>query len=144
MRVASLMCFVFFVSISCNILNAQEISRSDPLYRNVKSKLFVPLFRALKTGNVDAIKKYISEDMHEKNKILLEQNEEYPNFLRNFYRGALFQVKKVIKSEEIIYVDVMVSFPGGYQNVAKYQLKEEKTKEGKDIWKVINLINDSY
>src|SRR3990172_8093993 len=127
MRVAFLAWFVFFISISCNILNAQEISRSDLLYKNVKSKIFVPLFRAYKNGDVDAIKEYISDDMYEKNKVLLEQNKEYPDFLRNFYRDAIFQIKKVVKSEEIVFVDVIVSFPGGYQSTAKFQLEEGKS-----------------
>lgn len=144
MRLAFLLWFVFFIFISCNILNAQEISRSDFLYKNIKSKTFIPLFRAFKNGDVDAIKEYISGDMYEKNKVLLEQNKEYPNFLRNFYRDAIFQVKKVVKSEEVIFVDVMISFPGGYQSIAKVQLKEGKNKAGNTLWKVINFVDNSH
>ena len=143
MRVAFLAWFVFFVFVSSNILNAHEISRSDFVYKNVKSDTFIPLFRALKNGDVDAIKEYISDDMYEKNKILLEQNKEYPNFLRNFYRDALFQVRKVVKSGEIIFVDVRVRFPGGYQNVVKVQLKEGENKAGDTIWKIINFVDNS-
>lgn len=143
MRVVFLAWFVFFVYVSCNILNAQEISRSDLLYKNVKSDTFVPLFRAFKNGDVDAIKEYISDDMYEKNKVLLEQNKEYPNFLRNFYRDAIFQVRKVVKSGEIIFVDVRVRFPGGYQNVVKVQLKEGKSKAGDAVWKAINFVDNS-
>lgn len=143
MRVAFLAWFVFFVFVSFNILNAQEISRSDLLYKNVKSKTFVPLFRAFKNGDVDAIKEYISDDVYEKNKVLLEQNKEYPNFLRNFYSDAIFQVRKVVKSEEMVFVDVRVRFPGGYQVVTKVQLKEGKNKAGDTIWKVINFMENS-
>lgn len=143
MRVVFFAWFVFFVFVSFNILNAQEISRSDLLYKNVKSKTFVPLFRAFKNGDVDAIKEYLSDVMYEKNKVLLEQNKEYPNFLRNFYRDAIFQVRKIVKSEEMVFVDVRVRFPDGYQSVTKVQLKEEKSKAGDAIWKVINFMENS-
>ncbi|SOH03033.1 hypothetical protein KSMBR1_0519 [Candidatus Kuenenia stuttgartiensis] len=143
MRVAFFVWFVFFVCVSFNILNAQEISRSDLLYKNVKSDTFVPLFRAFKNGDVDAIKEYISDDVYEKNKVLLEQNKEYPNFLRNFYRDAIFQVRKIVKSEEMVFVDTRVRFPDGYQGVTKVQLKEGKSKTGDTIWKVINFVDNS-
>ncbi len=143
MRVVFFAWFVFFVFVSFNILNAQEISRIDLLYKNVKSDTFVPLFRAFKNGDIDAIKEYISDDMYEKNKVLLEQNKEYPNFLRNFYSDAIFQVRKVVKSEEMVFVDVRVRFPSGYQSVTKVQLKEGKNKAGDTIWKVINFMENS-
>lgn len=143
MRVAFFVWFVFFVFVSFNILNAQEISRSDLLYKNVKSDTFVPLFRAFKNGDVDAIKEYLSDDVYEKNKVLLEQNKEYPNFLRNFYRDAIFQVRKIVKSEEMVFVDARVRFPDGYQGVTKVQLKEGKSKAGDTIWKVINFVDNS-
>lgn len=142
MRTAFIMVFVFFASVSFNILNAQEVLRNDAVYKNIKGKTIVPFFHALKKGDVGAIKGYLAGDMYEKNKVLLEQNEEYPNFLKNFYHGAVFQVKKVVKAKEIIFVDVMVTFPGGYQSGAKLQLEERKSGKKADTWEITNLIED--
>ena len=108
------------------------------------SETLVPFFTACKNGDVEAITEYISDDMYEKNKVLLEQNKEYPEFLRNFYRDAIFQEEKIVKSEETIFVNVIVTFPGGYQSVAEYRLNERESKAGNTVWKITDLVNNSY
>jgi len=144
MRMGFLLWFVFFIFIFSNRLNAQEIPPDDLLYENVMSGTLVPFFTACKNGDVEAITEYISDDMYEKNKVLLEQNKEYPEFLRNFYRDAIFQEEKIVKSEETIFVNVIVTFPGGYQSVAEYRLNERESKAGNTVWKITDLVNNSY
>lgn len=108
-----LICSVIIFFVFCNILHAQEIPKKDSLYRNIKYKTCKRLFRALKTGDVDSIKGYISGDMYERYKVLLEQNEAYPDFLRNFYRDAEFKVSSVVRDADEIFVDIMIDFQGG-------------------------------
>lgn len=134
--------FIFFIS--CDLLHAQEILKNDLLYKNIKYKTFNRLFRALKAGDVNTIKKYISNDMYERYKVLLEQNEEYPNFLRDFYRDAKFRVNGIVKDEGTIFVDIMIDFPDGNQSITRMNLKEGKSKTGNNIWKVHDIVDSDY
>src|SRR5512147_1757621 len=48
---------------------------------------FAIVFQALQSGDVQTLKSHMAGHMYEQYKVLLEQNSEYPAFLRNFYRG---------------------------------------------------------
>ena len=95
---------------------------------------FGPMFKALKDGDVNTIKQYLGGDELEKNRTLLEENANYHEFLRNYYRGADFQIEKVEKDDADIVIGVRVFFPDGQMGAFNLQL--QKTK---DVW-LINAI----
>lgn len=91
---------------------------------------FSPMFKALKNGDINTIKQYLSGDELEKNRILLEENANYPEFLRNYYRGADFQIEKVEKKDDAdIIIGVRVFFPDGQTGAFDLQLQKIK-----DAW----------
>ena len=101
---------LFIFSIRCEYVSASDT------YLTVN---FVPFFNALKTGNIDLIKQYISGDLYERKKDLLERNSRYSVFLRDGYKDAEFRVKKVVNVDEDVIADVEISFPDGSYELIK-------------------------
>lgn len=90
---------------------------------------FSPMFKALKDGDVNTIKQCLGGDVFEKNRTLLEENANYHEFLRNYYRGADFQIEKVGKDDADIVIGVRVFFPDGQTRAFDLQLQKIK-----DAW----------
>ena len=90
-------------------------------------KAFHPLFSAMKNGEVEKIKNYISGEMFERNRVLLEQNREYPDFLRKFYNGVQFKVVEVVRSGDIVVANIMIIFQDGYESEIRLQLHRDRS-----------------
>lgn len=88
-----------------------------------------PMFKALKDGDVNTIKQYLNGDELENYRTLLEKNANYPEFLRNYYKGADFQIEKVEKDGADIVIGVRVFFPDGQTGAFDLQLQKIK-----DVW----------
>lgn len=112
------------------------------LYKNIRDNTCIPLFTALKDGDVETIKDCFSSIKGEKHKDLLDESEDYPNFLKDFYRDADFIIKRVVREKEATFVDIIIYFPNGTQSTRRWLLEEEKRKKGDEIWKVENEIID--
>jgi hypothetical protein len=85
---------------------------------------FSTLFQAMKDGDVAVIEQYSSGQMSSEYKKLLEQNREYPAFLRNFYKGATFSISGVTPTPDgDMIVDVVIQFGGGSKSVTRLNVK---------------------
>jgi hypothetical protein len=76
--------------LSSNFISAQVVVTTSVI-REITTT-FTSLFGALRNGDVQTIKLYLSDQEYGRRKVLFEQNYEYPAFLRNFYRGAAVRV----------------------------------------------------
>jgi len=114
------------LAIMCTISNAGEISRSDSLYREIQDGAVLPFFMALKNGDISGIKRHISSEMYTKYKRLLEDNKEYPKFLRDYYRGAKFRMERTTKIDNHVEVDVMIEFPDGHRRIKKMRVLKKR------------------
>jgi hypothetical protein len=88
---------------------------------------FQPLFSAMKNGKVGKIKNYISGEMLQRNRVLLEQNREYPAFLRKFYDGAQFKVVEAVRNGDIVVANIMIIFQDGYESEVRLQLHRDRS-----------------
>lgn len=86
-----------------------------------------PFFSAMKNGEVEKIKNYISGEMFEKNRVLLEQNREYPDFLKKFYDGVQFKVVEVVRNGDIVVANIRIIFRDGYENEIRLQLHRDRS-----------------
>lgn len=118
------------------LLYAQELRMGEALYEDMTSGTFLPLFGALKEGNVEVIKCYLSGDMYRQNRVLLEENKDYPQFLRNFYKGAIFSVKSAITAGDDIIADIVIEFPHGGKSLTRLRLNKENDLQ----WKVVDKV----
>ena len=82
MKKSKLFFSMLLIIIFYSFLQAQEVPVSDDGYEDVINETVSPFLEALKNGDVSLIKQYIAGDMYESRRILLEQNKEYPEFLR--------------------------------------------------------------
>lgn len=98
----------------------------------------IQFFKASKNGDTKTIKQLISGSFYNQRKVLLEQNKEYPNFLREYYRGAELQMGNIIMEEDgtIGVVDMGIQFPDGKVNTTKLLLKQDAA----GIWKIVDEV----
>jgi hypothetical protein len=122
----------------------RTVSGAETTYRAIAEGTLLPLFEALKKGDVETIKESISGDMYGRYKTLLEQNKDYPEFLRNFYLGATFRMEHVVASDGDIIVDVTIDLPNSGTHFTKFFIrKATSNSQGEDIpgdWKVVKEI----
>jgi hypothetical protein len=77
----------------------------------------------MKDGDVAVIEQYFSGQMGAEYKTLLEENQDYPAFLRNFYKGATFSIAKVTPTDGGMVVDVVIQLGGGSRSVTRLNAK---------------------
>lgn len=143
MKKNSLFLKILLISLYCSILQAQEVPVINGPYKALMDEIVFPFFEALKNGDVSSIKRYVAGDMYERKKVLLEQNQEYPEFLRNYYQGVEFYVQKASESGRYLIVDIEIEYPSGDYGSGKLYLQQinditsgiNKT----EIWRIIDF-----
>ena len=124
----------------CTNTNAGEISQSNSVYAEIRNDAILPFFTALKNGDINAIKQYISPEMHARYKRLLEDNKEYPKFLRDYYRDARFSMEGATTTDNQVMVDVMIEFPDGHRRIKKMRVFKEANglqgSNGINSWRI--------
>lgn len=95
-------------------------------------------FEALKNGDIGTMKQHIAGEYYEKYKALLEKNESYPEFLRNFYEGAEYEIVNSNKMGNDVIMEVEIYFPNGSTSVNKLRVRNFN----KDGWKIIKEIRN--
>lgn len=92
---------------------------------------------ALKNGDLDRMKEFMSEKMYTRYKTLLEENQGYSNFLRNYYKKARFSIGKISVLDDRLLADLYVDFSDGSRSVHHLGLlKAEKNsgRAGNEEW----------
>ena len=116
---------------------------SPAMHEEIDSKTFRPFLKALKNGDIEAIKHYLTEEKSEQTGLLELEGEEYKEYaemLINYYRGVVLSIEGIALSEEQIIVDVLMEFPGGARSVTQFYLQEQsrnadKSSQGKR-WRI--------
>lgn len=113
---------------------------SDSQLRELHAS-FNRLFQAMKDGDVVVIEQYFSGQMSSEYKTLLEQNQDYPAFLRNFYKGASFSIASVTPTPEgDMIVDVAIQLGGGSRSITRLDAKRFDGAPAK--WKVMGMVKN--
>ncbi|MFV9644900.1 MAG: hypothetical protein ACNYWU_03665 [Desulfobacterales bacterium] len=121
-----IVCFCLMAFFGGNgFLCAQEIAEGEELYQTITNETLHPYLEALKNGDVNSIKQHISEDMYKRYKVLLEENKDYPEFLRNCYRGVDFWVEKIERIDHDISASVIIKFPENESSRFKFLLRKK-------------------
>lgn len=141
------MCFYIIAFLgSNNFLCAQEIAEGEELYQKITIETLNPCFEALKNGDVSSIKLHISEGMYERYKVLLEKNKDYPEFLRNYYRGVDFWVEKVELIGHDISVSAIIKFPDNESFNSKFLLRKKMDDLYPAViggrWKIVKQLSE--
>lgn len=95
----------------------------------IDDKVFRPFLNALKSGNIEVIKRYLTEKKSEETGLLDlegEERREYSEMLKKYYKGVVFSIERGAASEGQIIVDVAIEFPGGGRSITQFSLQEQK------------------
>ena len=116
--------FLTMMLVTGNLCQAQEIALTDPELLTIQEQTLVPFFEALKNGDISEIKEHMSLVLYGKNRVLLEENRDYPVFLRDYYSDVSFRVVKAemgVTGEDIIF-HVSIEFPDGRSSINELKL----------------------
>ena len=109
----------------------QDTGLADSEYKEIQDTVIFPFFKALKKGDVNEIKRHLSSDTYNEYKRLLEENKEYPKFLRDYYKDAKFSVVRASSEvDDEIEFKVFVEFPNGSEIVNQYKVAKEMNVNG--------------
>jgi hypothetical protein len=111
---------------------AQERAMSQESSHGV-SAVVLQFFEALKTGNVRALDSLLGGDLSIQMKPLLQDNQDYPEYLRQHYSQTTFSIDHLLEKLGVIMAHVTVDFPGGTTQTWTLTLKKEKAGE----WKIM-------
>ena len=144
MKKSKLFFSMLLIIIFYSFLQAKEVPVSDDGYEDVINETVFPFLEALKNGDVSLIKQYIAGDMYESRRILLEQNKEYPEFLRKYYQGVEFYVDNAHGSGDYVLVHISIEYPNGdYGSGKLYLWQINDITQGMhetENWKIIDFI----
>lgn len=96
----------------------------------------IQFYNAYKDGDIQTMRQLTAGSFYKRRKVLLEENREYPNFLRQRYQGIQVKIiNSVIEKNNIsAEVDVELEFPDSTVDTNKLLLK----KDAGGIWKIVD------
>ena len=100
--------------LSTNLVFAQVVV--TPSVVGEITATFTSLFAAFRAGDVETIKSFLSPEEYARNKVLFEENFEYPAFLRKFYQPATVRIgdiHSILNATDDVIAEFIVEFPGG-------------------------------
>ena len=117
--------------------HAQERAFTELHVVKIEEQVLMPFFQALKTGDVEVIKKHMSRDLYARNRVLLDENLEYPEFLRNYYKDITFRIvnaEEDFSGEGIVFY-VSFDYEDGNSSIHELLLSREKRNDQQnDVW----------
>ena len=132
--------FLVFVIASATTSYATEKQLNEAELTDIKNSVLQPFFTALKNGDVNTIKDYLSKDSFSSYQVLLEKNKGYADFLRKYYKGAKFRPITAVQLGDTVAVNVEIIFSDGTTSFMDLNLKNSVNKESrilnKRTWKV--------
>jgi hypothetical protein len=124
-----MVCFCFYFSLSF----AQGPTLSQKSVDQIVDNIVRPYLAALKNGDVKTLKTLMAKDLYEERKALIEQNTEYPDFLRRIYQDADFTISSAYAEANDILVNVVIKHSDGRENQSNLYLINENNN-----WKISN------
>ena len=143
MRIRFIIYVTAAVMMLCSLSHANNLPSNNERYEVVINNVVLPFLDALKNGDVDLIKHYIAGDLYENNRVLLEKNQEYPEFLRNHYHSVEFYIENAVVSGDHIVVHVVIEFSNGDEINAKLCLGKDMNEVSGALegatWKIVEF-----
>ncbi len=124
---------LFFISIT-GALILFACSNLAYSIENSPTEVVMKYFQACENGDVSTIKSLITDHFYQRRKVLIEENQEYPAFLRSHYSGMQVEIVSTQIENANGNVAVMLEqiFPDG--NILNSTLILKKNMDGN--WKI--------
>ena len=97
-------------------------------------------YLASQNGNVTEMQQLIAGTFYNRRKVLLEENSEYPDFLRTHYLDTRITVDKILTDDinAVAVVTASISYPDGNRESHELILKQDDN----GIWKIVDEKTD--
>ena len=97
-------------------------------------------YLASQNGNVTEMQQLIAGTFYNRRKILLEENSEYPYFLRTHFLDTRITVEKTITDDinAVAVVTASISYPDGNRESHELVLKQDDN----GLWKIVGEKTD--
>lgn len=130
-RGSSYLVIIVALLIASNLSHAENTSNPGDIV--------IQYFEAAQTGDVETMKQLIAGSFYNRRKVLLEENEGYPNFLIEHYEGTKVQLSNVVikKDNMVAVVGVKLLFADGGVDTTKLLLKRDTG----GTWKIVEEMN---
>lgn len=97
----------------------------------------VQFFEASKNGDVKTMKQLMAGPFYAQRKTLLEENVQYPDFLRKHYADTRLQIMSLRAERGGWVADVRIKFPDGTVDSNKWLLQQDASA----TWKIMQEIH---
>lgn len=109
---------------------SEEANLNSALLKEIENKTLRPFFNALKNGNMEVLKRYMTGAMYEEFKVALDVDIGYPGSIREHYKNAIFSVEGGRVADNMIIVDVGIEFPVIGKKITQFYLQEQDIGRG--------------
>lgn len=123
--------FLSFLLAGYGIVSAGKLISNQGQANQIAIPSLMGFVTALKKGDLDIMKEFMSEKMYMRYKILLEENQGYSNFLQNYYKDARFSIGKISVVDDHILADLYVDFSDGSRFVHHLSLLKAEKNSGR-------------
>jgi len=95
-------------------------------------------FEASKAGDIETIKQVTDGSFYNRRRVLLEENEEYSMFLRDYYQGAQLRLGKITMKPDgtVGVVNMTIRFPSGAIDTKKVLVKMDSDR----LWRIVDEV----
>jgi len=126
--------FISFIIIMISLSVYTKSYAQDEVAREIVT----PFLNALKSGDTAKMLQYTDGPLYKRNKVLVNQNNNYTDFLKAKYEKVKFLINKIsaIDNEKLV-ADILFIFPDGSTTSRKLILRKN---EDSNSWKIIDEI----
>ena len=120
------------------VIAGGELSATDPRYSEIRDVTLLPYYETLQGGEVGSLGQYLSAKRYAANRVLIEQNTAYPDYLRKHFEGAGFELLRLTedgKSQRVTAL-VRIYWPDGRQTQAVLGLIKTPSSTSEISWKI--------
>lgn len=140
---------LFFIISWYSVAFSEEKNISPELQEEIENAVMRPFFNAMKNGNTQAIKRYITGKKYDEARIMLDDDKDYPAFLREYYKDAIFSIENGVLTDGGIVVDILIEFPNGGRQTTQFYLQNPGKESGHSVqvagerqWKISEQRNN--
>ncbi len=130
--------FLLYAMGAVQIIVAEDLSATDSRYSEIRDVTLLPYYEALQVGEVASLRQYLSAKRYAVNRVLIEKNSASPDYLREHFEGAGFELLRLTedgKSERVTAL-VRIYWPDGRETQAVLGLIKDPSTSSDISWKI--------
>ena len=123
---------------AAQVIAAGDLSATDLRYSEIRDVTLLPYYETLQGGEVASLGQYLSAKRFAANRVLIEKNTAYPEFLRKHFEGAGFELLRLTEdgNSERVTALVRIYWPDGRETQAVLGLIKDPSSSSHISWKI--------